>query len=172
MADLERDLTRRPNFVRPFLLACATRNLKYAGTAISCLQRLVVTNGLAQETLKDVLDVLRECSSLGRVLPIRSSIRRNTYHFIGLDIQLKILQALPSLLQNYASRLTGDLLATALHICFLLLASKTAVISNTAAATLQQLVVSVLGKVVREDGPIMLQLLLICFLTTCRSVGR
>ncbi|MCJ1478943.1 hypothetical protein MMC13_007627 [Lambiella insularis] len=133
VADLGRDLKRRPNFVRPFLLACATRSPKYASTAISCLQRLVVTNGLAQETLKDVLDVLRDCSSL------------------GLDVQLKILQALPSLLQNYASQLSGDLLATALHICFLLLASKTAVISNTAAATLQQLVVSVLGKVVLED---------------------
>ncbi|MCJ1383119.1 hypothetical protein MMC17_006232 [Xylographa soralifera] len=59
--------------------------------------------------------------------------------------------ALPSLLQNYASQLTGDLLATALHICFLLLGSKTAVVSNTAAATLQQLVVTVLGKVVQED---------------------
>ncbi|MCJ1387520.1 hypothetical protein MMC18_000363 [Xylographa bjoerkii] len=131
--DLGRDLKRRPNFVRPFLLSCATRNPRYAGTAIACLQRLVVTNGLAKETLKDVLDVLRECSSL------------------GLDIQLKILQALPSLLQNYASQLTGDLLATALHICFLLLGSKTAVVSNTAAATLQQLVVTILGKVVRED---------------------
>jgi len=71
---------------------------------------------------------------------------------IGQDIQLKILQALPSLLQNYASQLTNVLLATALHICFLLYASKTAVVSNTAAASLQQAVVLVLGKVAREDG--------------------
>jgi hypothetical protein len=70
----------------------------------------------------------------------------------ALDIQLKILQVLPSLLQNYSNRLTGDLLATALHICFLLYASKTAAVSNTAAATLQQLVVLVLGKVAQEDG--------------------
>ena len=55
-------------------------------------------------------------------------------------------------MQNYASQLTGDLLVTALHVCFLLLGSKTAVVSNTAAATLQQLVVTVLGKVVLEDG--------------------
>lgn len=92
-----------------------------------------MSNGLAHETLKDVLDVLRDCTSLAQ------------------DIQLKILQVLPSLLQNYAAFLTGELLATALHICFLLHASKAAVISNTAAATLQQLVVSVLGKVVQED---------------------
>ena len=69
---------------------------------------------------------------------------------LGLDIQLKILQALPSLLQNYA--LTGTLLAVALHTCFLLHGSKTAVVSNTAAATLQQAVVSILGKVAQEDG--------------------
>ncbi|MCJ1399834.1 hypothetical protein MMC11_003037 [Xylographa trunciseda] len=72
--------------------------------------------------------------------------------FENVALWLKILQALPSLLQNYASQLTGDLLATALHICFLLLGSKTAVVSNTAAATLQQLVVAILGKVVLEDG--------------------
>ena len=119
--------------MRPFLLSCASKNPKFAGTSISCLQRLVVSNGLAQETLKDVLDVLRDCTTLGQ------------------DIQLRILQVLPSLLQNYAGYLTGDLLATALHICFTLLLSKAAVISNTAAATSQQLVVAVLGKVALED---------------------
>ncbi len=71
---------------------------------------------------------------------------------LGIDIQIKILQVLPSLLQNYATYLTGDLLVTALHICFLLLGSKTGVISNTASATLQQLVVYVLEKVAKEDG--------------------
>ena len=68
VADLGRDLKRRPIFVRPFLLACASRNPKYAGTSIVCLQRLVVSNGLAHETLKDVLDVLRDCSSLGMMI--------------------------------------------------------------------------------------------------------
>ena len=70
---------------------------------------------------------------------------------LSQDIQLKILQILPALLQNYASHLAGDLLATALHICFLLFASKTAVITNTAAATLQQLAVSAFGKAAQED---------------------
>lgn len=70
---------------------------------------------------------------------------------LGLDIQLKILQALPSLLQNYAENLTGELLGATLHVCCLLHGSKTAVVSNTAAATLQQLVVSVLDKVAAED---------------------
>ena len=133
LADSCRDLRRRPNFVRPFLLSCASKNAKLAGTSISSLQRLVVCSGLAPETLKDCLDLLRDSTGLAQ------------------DVQLKILQVLPSLQQNYAEHLTKDLLATALHICFILLASKTAVISNTAAATLQQLVPAVVGKVAKED---------------------
>ncbi|EGR46841.1 uncharacterized protein TRIREDRAFT_109492 [Trichoderma reesei QM6a] len=69
----------------------------------------------------------------------------------GLDVQLKILQALPSLLQNYSADLNGDLLVTALNICFILQSSKNAIVNNTSAATLQQLVVSVFDKVVAED---------------------
>lgn len=67
-------------------------------------------------------------------------------------MQLKVLQALPSLLQNYGSFLKGHLLVAAFQICFLLHASKTAVVSNTAAATLQQFVSSIFDKVVSEDG--------------------
>lgn len=70
----------------------------------------------------------------------------------GLDVQLKILQALPSLLQNYASDIKGDLLVTALNICFTLQSSKNAIVNNTSAATLQQLIVSVFDKVLAEDS--------------------
>lgn len=70
----------------------------------------------------------------------------------GLDVQLKILQALPSLLQNYSADIKGDLLVTALNICFTLQSSKNAIVNHTSAATLQQLVVSVFDKVVAEDS--------------------
>ena len=63
-----------------------------------------------------------------------------------------MLQALPSLLQNYAGSLTGDLLVAAFQVCFHLHGSKTAVVSNTAAATLQQLVLSSFEKVATENG--------------------
>ena len=69
----------------------------------------------------------------------------------GLDVQLKILQALPFLVQNYAGDLKGNLLVTALNICFTLQSSKNAIVNNTSAATLQQLLVSVFDKVVAED---------------------
>jgi hypothetical protein len=71
---------------------------------------------------------------------------------IGLDIQLKILQSLPSLLQYYSNDLSGELLANTLEICATLQASKTIAVSSTAAATLQQLVVSTFERVSSEDS--------------------
>ncbi len=122
--------------MKPFLLACSTRNAKFAGSGIIGLQRLVVSNALPKETLPEVLEAFRDCSNL------------------ALDIQLKVLQALPSLLQNYSSNLTGQLLITAFQVCFLLYTSKTAVVSNTAAAALQQLVNSTFEKAaIDEYGP-------------------
>ncbi|KAH8808591.1 endosomal peripheral membrane protein-like protein [Xylogone sp. PMI_703] len=132
-AQITSDLSHRPNFITPFLIACATKNVKFIGIAVVCLQRLVVSKALPKQRLKEVLEALREASSTGQ------------------DVQLKILQALPSLLQNYADEIRGDLLAASLNICMVLQSSKNAIVNNTAAATLQQLVVSVFDKVVAED---------------------
>lgn len=68
-------------------------------------------------------------------------------------MQLKVLQTLPSLLQHYSDQLSGGLLASTLEICATLQNSKISAVSNTAAATLQQLVVSVFERVAQEDGP-------------------
>lgn len=92
-----------------------------------------MSRALPRSRLKDVLEAFREAI------------------FQGQDVQLKILQALPSLLQNYACDLRGDLLAGTLSICSSLQTSKNPIINNTAAATLQQLVVSVFDKVANED---------------------
>lgn len=70
---------------------------------------------------------------------------------LGLDVQLKILQALPSLLQNYGDDLQGELLSTALRVCSSLQNAKASTVSGVATATLQQLVNSVFDKVVEED---------------------
>ncbi|RDL41810.1 ARM repeat-containing protein [Venustampulla echinocandica] len=132
-AQIAADLSQRPNFVTPLLIACGTKNVKFTGIAIVCLQRLVVSSALPRSRLREVLEAFREATSA------------------GLDVQLKILQALPSLLHNYADDLKGELLAAALNICTILQASKNGIVNNTAAATLQQLVVSVFDKVVTED---------------------
>jgi hypothetical protein len=70
---------------------------------------------------------------------------------LGLDVQLKILQALPSLLQNYGTELEGNLLGKALQLCASLQAAKASTVSGVAAATLQQLVTTVFEKVANED---------------------
>ncbi|KAE8842525.1 hypothetical protein PTNB85_00829 [Pyrenophora teres f. teres] len=67
------------------------------------------------------------------------------------DIQLKILQALPSLLQNYPAEIRGEPLSAVLQICSGLQNAKNFAVSNTAAATLQQLVIVVFDRVTSED---------------------
>ncbi|KKA21697.1 Endosomal peripheral membrane protein (Mon2), partial [Rasamsonia emersonii CBS 393.64] len=129
-----KDLIRRPNFANPFVLACRTRHSKLAGIGVVCLQRLVSSRALPPERLDDALGGLRETTSLSQ------------------DVQLKILQTLPSLLHNYSEDLSGELLANTLEICATLQATKTVAVANTAAATLQQLVVSAFEKVSVEDG--------------------
>ncbi|CAG8005118.1 unnamed protein product [Penicillium olsonii] len=127
------DLVRKPNFVEPFIIACHTRHTKLAGIAVICLQRLIASRSLPSTRLKDVVAGLKETTGL------------------SLDIQLKILQSLPSLLQFYSNDLSGELLAGTLEICATLQASKTIAVSSTAAATLQQLVVSTFERVFSED---------------------
>lgn len=71
---------------------------------------------------------------------------------VAQETQLKILQTLPALHQNYPNELSGDLLAVVLEICATLQSSKNVAVSNSAAATLQQLVVSVFDKVGSEEN--------------------
>ncbi|KAL1792066.1 hypothetical protein ACET3X_009817 [Alternaria dauci] len=69
----------------------------------------------------------------------------------GHDIQLKILQALPSLVQNYPAEIRSESLSAVLQICSSLQNAKNFAVSNTAAATLQQLVIVVFDRVASED---------------------
>jgi Dimerisation and cyclophilin-binding domain of Mon2/Guanine nucleotide exchange factor in Golgi transport N-terminal len=128
------DLSRRSQFINPFLIACSSKNAKFATTGMSCIQRLVVSQALPKSRIKDVVEAMTECTNL------------------GLDIQLKILQTLPSLLQNYAEQVNGNSLFTVLQICSSLQSSKTSTVSSTSAATLQQLIASLYEKLVVEDN--------------------
>lgn len=122
------DLLRRTDFINPFILACKTKNVKLVSSGTICLQRLTASKAIARSRLQDLLDAFGEAVNS------------------GYEPQLKILQTLPSLLQLYASDIYGDLLARILEICVALQASRTAIVSNTAAATFQQLVNSVFDK--------------------------
>ncbi|KAF2145821.1 uncharacterized protein K452DRAFT_265191 [Aplosporella prunicola CBS 121167] len=132
-AQLAADLHRRALFIDPFIKACGTQNAKFVGPAVVCLQRLIVSRAIPRNRLKEVLESFRETSQL------------------GLDIQLKILQALPTLLQNYSEDIRGELLSIVLQVCSSLQTTKNPAVSGTAAATLQQLIISTFEKVVTED---------------------
>src|SRR3569833_1707656 len=123
------ELSQRANFVNPFIVACGTKNAKFTGIAIVCLQRLIVIRAIPRPKLNQVLEALSEATTA------------------GLDVQLMILQTMPSLLQNYSSVVKAELLVTALNNCFTLLSSKNAIVNNTSAATLQQLEESDFDKV-------------------------
>lgn len=131
---LAADLSRRPDFIEPFLIACGTHTPKLAGSGVSCLQRLVISRGLPKGRLGEAVEAFQSCTDL------------------GLDVQLKVLQALPSLVQNYADDLKGDLLSGALQVCSSLQAAKVQTVSGVAAATLQQLVTTVFDRVAAEDA--------------------
>ncbi|PSK40321.1 hypothetical protein B9Z65_24 [Elsinoe australis] len=130
---LAADLSRKASFIDPFVQGAVSRNARLANSSIVCLQRLIVIKGLPPSRLKDVLEGFNASTSL------------------SLDIQLKILQALPGLAQNYADHLTGSLLAAALRVCAALQHVKVPTVSAVAVATLQQLVVLVFDKVAMED---------------------
>ncbi|EEA20358.1 Endocytosis and vacuole integrity protein [Talaromyces marneffei ATCC 18224] len=133
-AQITADLIRRPHFVTPFILACQTRQSKLASIGVVCLQRLATSHAISPSRLNDTLSALGDITGLSQ------------------DVQLKILQTLPALLHNYSDELSGELLAHVLEVCATLQASKVAAVSNTAAATLQQLVSSAFEKVLVEDG--------------------
>ncbi|KPI36726.1 uncharacterized protein AB675_10019 [Cyphellophora attinorum] len=131
---LAADLSRKPGFIDCFLLACQTKNAKLANSATNCLQRLIASRAVAPDRLEDVLGALKDVV--------------NTSY----DVQLKILQTLPALLQLYSPQIHGDLLARSLEICAVLQSSKTPLVSSSAGATLWQLISSVFDQAAQHSA--------------------
>jgi hypothetical protein len=113
-------------------MGCATRNAKVVGISLGSLQRLISLRAVPLSAVPVIITTMNDCMSQ------------------GVDIQLKILQTLLSLITNFPS-IHGQVLADALLVCFKLHESRIAVVSSTAAATLRQLVMFVVDKVVEED---------------------
>ncbi|KAI0030497.1 hypothetical protein K488DRAFT_54152 [Vararia minispora EC-137] len=113
-------------------MGCATKNAKIVGISLGSLQRLISLRAVPLSAVPVIIATMNDCMSQ------------------GVDIQLKILQTLLSLITNFPT-VHGQLLADALLVCFKLHESRIAVVSSTAAATLRQLVMFVVDKVVEED---------------------
>lgn len=86
------------DLVRPLFLGCATRNAKIVIMCLSSLHRLITLKAIATAAVPGVVATLSDCVSQ------------------GVDVQLRILQILLSLLTNYPST-HGDLLGDVGYRC-------------------------------------------------------
>lgn len=127
-------LAQYPEFAMPFLLACTSSNAKSCAAALQCLQTLASCHALSPSKLPDLLDALMETTQL------------------GIAIQLKVLQLLPVILQEYPDDLIGGLLSRLLDVCAELHSDKISMVSNTAYATLQQLINSIFDRIETASG--------------------
>jgi hypothetical protein len=137
--------------LRPVFMGCATKNTKVVAISLGSLHRLISLKAVPQSAVPIIVNTMGDCINQ------------------GVDIQLRILQTLLSLITNFPSvhgELLGDVghiswcpvfeylperVPQALLLCFKLQESRIAVVSSTAAATLRQLVMFVVDKVVEED---------------------
>lgn len=115
----------------PFLLSFETKQPRLVAISMNCVQKMIMNGAVAESSLATIISVMRDDAEFGQ------------------DIQLKILQTLLPLLTSYPS-ITGLLLGEVLLICLRLYSAKLPVVSNTAAATLEQLVICCFDKVVTE----------------------
>ncbi|KAJ7026944.1 hypothetical protein C8F04DRAFT_1008614 [Mycena alexandri] len=136
-AALASDGPQSDDLLRPVFMGCATKNAKVVAISLGSLQRLIALKAVPQSAVELIINTMSDSMSQ------------------GVDIQLRILQTLLSLVTNFPA-VHGGLLGEALLLCFKLQESKIAVVSSTAAATLRQLVMFVFDKMVdehRRDDP-------------------
>ncbi|CAI5757098.1 unnamed protein product [Candida verbasci] len=113
---------QKKDLLKPLILSCRSGNAKLSIISIPIINKLIFINLISVENLSQLLQSLMEASNL------------------SVDIQLRILQCLPSLMQNYKSEFNGDLLLDLVLIWSNLTSSnKSAVVINTGSATIQQI---------------------------------
>ncbi|KAG6333293.1 hypothetical protein ID866_5795 [Astraeus odoratus] len=131
-ASLASDGVQSNDLLRPVFMGCATKNAKVVAISLGSLQRLIAVKAVPKSAVPLIITTMGDAMSQ------------------GVDIQLRILQTLLSLITNFPS-VCGELLAEALLLCFKLQDSRIAVVSSTAAATLRQFVMFVFDKMADED---------------------
>ncbi|KAG7735275.1 hypothetical protein KL932_004722 [Ogataea haglerorum] len=129
-----KSLSQNPDFINPFLLACQSKNAKLTAIALQCFGRLIPTHSLPATKVDLIIDALLESTHS------------------AIDIQLKILQLLPSFFQAYSMFISDESLSKLLLVCSSLQSTnRMGAVVNTAQATFLQLVNLVFEKVHDED---------------------
>lgn len=105
-----------------FISACRSSNLKLVLSAVPSIQHLLIGKILSSNNVASLLDSFSEASNRFK------------------EIQLKVLQCLPVLAQNYKTDLTGPTLLKLLSFCVNLTSAKSNVVVNTVFATIQQVI--------------------------------
>jgi hypothetical protein len=80
------------DLLRPVFMGCATKNVKVITIALGSLQRLIALRAVSLSAIPAIIQTMNDCMSQ------------------GVDIQLKILQTLLSLITNFPT-IHGRLLA-------------------------------------------------------------
>jgi len=80
------------DLLRPVFMGCATKNVKVITIALGSLQRLIALRAVSLSAIPNIIQTMNDCISQ------------------GVDIQLKILQTLLSLITNFPT-IHGRLLA-------------------------------------------------------------
>ncbi|KAG1830278.1 guanine nucleotide exchange factor in Golgi transport N-terminal-domain-containing protein [Suillus subalutaceus] len=142
------DNVQSDDLLRPLFIGCMMKKAKVVAISLGSLQRLIALKAVPQSAVALIVRTMNDVMSQ------------------GVEIQLRILQTLVSLITNfpsihgellgevhsvYYSRYLSGYLSKALLLCFKLQDSMIAVVSSTAAATLRQLVMFIFGKMVNED---------------------
>jgi hypothetical protein len=124
--------------LKPIILACSAKatSAKVISLAVGLLQRIIGIKAVREDE-----------SHLSTIVNILTNVVTSR---ADVDVQLKVLQVVSSLLSSYHS-IHNQLLSDTLHLCFRLQDSRIAVVSSTAAATLRQAVMIIFEKVREED---------------------
>lgn len=88
---LASDDLRYDEVIRPVFMGCAVKNAKVVAISLSCLQRLISLNAVPPTSVSRIITIMSDAVNL------------------GVDIQLRILQTLLSLVTNLPS-ISGGLL--------------------------------------------------------------
>ncbi|KAJ2902469.1 Endocytosis and vacuole integrity protein, partial [Coemansia aciculifera] len=135
---IARELSNSDEVIRPFVLAChASNNQRLLTTAVHCLQQLVSRHAINPSSVRETLQTLGHIAGGGQSG--------------GVDVQVKVLQMVLPLVTFYSECVSGEALVAAFDLCLTLQRSRDAVVGNTAAAILRQMVVAVFDRVNPES---------------------
>lgn len=122
--------------VNALILACDSGNLKLNNSSIPIIQKLILVHFIPKEKLKDVLKTFSEASHLAE------------------GVQVRILQCLQQLTQEYKTKITGDVLLSMISLCSgLTSTNKSSTVLGVASATLEQVFSNVFDNISITPSP-------------------